>query len=424
MKNMNFPGEEKLRINTAQVKPTMVTKLAENVFAFQYFGASNALLVVGDDACILVDAFESDGYALEAKKEIEKITNKAVKTIIYTHTHADHTGGASVFAETVDCIIGHVSHVPVIGRQDQIAHEAQKRALHQFGVALSLEESISMGLNPAVAPNGSPKPMPVTQFIDGDVTEMNIYGVDVKLIAVPGETDDEQAVWLPEQKILCSGDNYYASWPNLCALRGSTYRDVDQWVTSLGKYLTYPAEYLVPGHGEILVGQQEIIEVIGNYRDAIEWVLDQTLKGVDEGKTPDELVNTIRLPEKWANLPYLQEYYGTIAWSIRGIYDGYIGWFDGNPTHIGTMPVKERAEKLLAMMGGEIAVCDEVKDALKKNDMQWVMELCDILLNAEVSVPNARKWKAEACVYLGRMQVSANGRHYYLSCAKEMERNA
>lgn len=68
MKNMNFPGEEKLRINTAQVKPTMVTKLAENVFAFQYFGASNALLVVGDDACILVDAFESDGYALEAKK--------------------------------------------------------------------------------------------------------------------------------------------------------------------------------------------------------------------------------------------------------------------------------------------------------------------------------------------------------------------
>lgn len=424
MKNMNFPGEEKLRINTAQVKPTMVTKLAEKVFAFQYFGASNALLVVGDDACILVDAFESDGYALEAKKEIEKITNKAVKTIIYTHTHADHTGGASVFAETVDCIIGHVSHVPVIGRQDQIAHEAQKRALHQFGVALSLEESISMGLNPAVAPNGSPKPMPVTQFVDGDVTEMNIYGVDVKLIAVPGETDDEQAVWLPEQKILCSGDNYYASWPNLCALRGSTYRDVDQWVTSLGKYLTYPAEYLVPGHGEILVGQQEIIEVIGNYRDAIEWVLDQTLKGVDEGKTPDELVNTIRLPEKWANLPYLQEYYGTIAWSIRGIYDGYIGWFDGNPTHIGTMPVKERAEKLLAMMGGEIAVCDEVKDALKKNDMQWVMELCDILLNAEVSVPNARKWKAEACVYLGRMQVSANGRHYYLSCAKEMERNA
>lgn len=423
MKRINFPGEEKLRINTAQMKPPRVTKLADDVFAFQYFGASNAVLIVGDNACILVDAFESDGYALDAKKVIEKITDKPIKTIVYTHTHVDHTGGASVFAETVDNIIGHVSHAPVIGRQNKIAHGAQKRGLYQFGAMLSLEESISMGLNPAAAPNGSPKPMPVTQFVDGDVTEMNIYGVVVQLIAVPGETDDEQAVWLPEQRILCSGDNYYASWPNLCALRGSTYRDVDQWVTSLGKYLTYPAEYLVPGHGEILVGQQTILEIIGNYRDAIEWVLDQTLEGIDEGKTPDELVNTIRLPEKWADLPYLQEYYGTIAWSIRGIYDGYVGWFDGNPTHIGTMPAKERAEKQLALMGGESTVCDAIKDALKQNDMQWAMELSDILLNAEVSVADARKWKAEACVYLGRMQTSANGRHYYLSCAKELEKD-
>lgn len=420
MNEVKFLGEEKLRTNTAQVKPATVTELADNVFVFQYFGASNAVLIVGDNACILVDAFESDGYAMQAKKEIEKITNKPVTTIIYTHTHADHTGGAAVFAESVKSVIAHTSHSPEIGRQEKIAHAAQKRTLHQFGAALTLEESISMGLNPAVAPNGAPKPLPVSHYIDGDIAGITIEGIALQLIAVPGETDDEQAVWLPDQKILCSGDNYYASWPNLCALRGSTYRDVDQWVTSLGKYLTYPAEYLVPGHGEILTGHDNITEIIGNYRDAIEWILDQTLQGIDAGKTPDELVTTIRLPDKWKELPYLQEYYGTIAWSIRGIYDGYVGWFDGNPTHIGSLPVKERAEKQLNLMGGASAVCDAIEDALSLEEMQWVMELCDILLDAEIYVEKAKAWKAKACIYLGRMQTSANGRHYYLSCAKDL----
>lgn len=417
-----FLGEEKLRKNTAEVKPATVKKLAENVYSFQHFGASNATLIIGERGCTLVDVFESDGYALDAKKEIENITKKPVTTIIYTHTHADHTGGAIVFSDTVKNVIAHVSHVPVIGRQSKIAKASGKRAFHQFGVGLSMEESISMGLNPAVAPNGNAKPLPVTQYVDGEETIMNIDGVSFHLIAVPGETDDEQAVWLPDQKILCSGDNYYASWPNLCALRGSTYRDVNQWVVSLGKYLDYQADFLVPGHGEILEGQDQISLVIGNYRDAIEWVLDQTLNGINEGKTPDELAASIRLPEKWASLPYLQEYYGTVEWSVRGIYSGYIGWFDGNPTHISALPIKEHAEKQLQIMGGEEKVLDAIKHAVQDEDMQWAMELCDVLLNAGVRVIDAKKWKAQACIYLGRMQTSANGRHYYLSCAKELEK--
>lgn len=415
-----FIGEEKLRQNTAQIKLPKINQLSDRVYVFQYFGASNATLIIGDDGCILVDAFESDGYAKDAKKEIENITHKPVTTIVYTHTHTDHTGGAAVFAETVREIIAHDSSVSVIRRQEQIGHAAQKRAFRQFGLGLTLEESVSMGLNPAIPPNGTPMPLPATNYISGDIAALTIEGITLNFIAAPGETDDQQAIWLPEQKILCSGDNYYASWPNLCALRGSTYRDVDQWVTSLGKYLEYPAEYLVPGHGEILVGSEQITEVISNYRDAIDWILDQTLHGIDQGKTPDELALDIQLPEKWATLPYLQEYYGTVAWSIRGIFDGYMGWFDGNPTHIGVIPIKERAEKYISMMGGKDAVSEAIKEAVSCEDMQWALELCDLLLEADVCKPEAKKWKAIACTYLGRMQTSANGRHYYLSCAKEL----
>ncbi|MDO4280478.1 MAG: alkyl/aryl-sulfatase [Peptococcaceae bacterium] len=417
---MQFDGEEKLKQNTGRRRESKITWLTDSVICFQYYGASNATLIIGETSCILVDTTESDGYAQAIKEKIKLITDKQVKTIIYTHSHIDHTGGAAVFGDTVSMIIGHTSHSIAIKHQDLLQEIMQKRVARQFGIGLSLEESISMGLNPALVPNGSPEPLPVTRYISEDRALLTIDGIQLELIAAPGETDDQQAVWLPNEQILCGGDNYYASWPNLSALRGGTYRDVAQWVVSLERYLELSAEILIPGHGELLVGAKKIQEVIGNYHDAIEWVLIQTLQGINNDLAPDDLVQMVRLPSKWADLPYLQEYYGTVAWSVRGIYDGYIGWFDGNPTNIGSMPIQKRAKKLLALMGGATIIVEEIARALAVKEMQWVMELCDVLLAAGTCTQEAKQWKAQACIYLGRMQTSANGRHYYLVCAKNL----
>lgn len=417
---VEFVGEKNLYLNTGRRKEAQINKLTHNVYVLQYFGSSNATLIIGDQGCILIDAFETDGYAEEAKQEIQKITDKPITNIVYTHTHADHIGGASAFSDTVQNVIGHVSNVPVIRRQNKIAADAQRRAVRQFGGALSAEEALSLGISPVFPSKGKVNPLPISQWLKEDITELVIEGVKLQFIAAPGEMDDEMAIWIPDQKVLCGGDNYYAAWPNLSALRGSTYRDVDQWVGSLGKYLDYPANYLVPGHGNVLAGHDTIAKVIGNYHDAIEWVLDATLDGINQGQTSEELVQNIQLPEKWAKLPYLQEYYGTVAWSVRGIFAGYVGWFDGNPTHIGSQSVSERAAKTITLMNGADNVAKAVEIALAKNDMQWAMELCDLLLDAGEYITQAKQWKAQACTYLGRMQTSANGRHYYLSCAKEL----
>lgn len=417
---VEFIGEKNLIKYIGTRKKAQIEKIIDNVYALQYFGSSNAILIIGDNGCILVDAFETDGYAKEARDAIEKITDKPVTTIIYTHTHADHIGGAKIFEDTVQTVIGHKSNNMVVGQQEKIANDSQRRAVRQFGALLSPEEALSLGISPLFPPKGTVNPLPITMWTEDDVTDLTIEGIKIQLIVAPGETDDEEAVWLPEQRVLCGGDNYYASWPNLSALRGSTYRDVNQWVQSLKKYLNYPVEYYIPGHGDLLVGNSEFREIIGTYSEAIEWVLEKTLEGINVGKTPDELVETIDLPEKWKKIPYLQEYYGTIAWSIRGIYAGYVGWFDGNPTHIGSMPLKKRAEKIIDLLGSAQLISKEIKKALSKGEMQWVLELCDILLDAQVMTEEARKWKSEACIYLGRMQTSANGRHYYLTCAKEL----
>ena len=381
---VEFIGEKNLIKYIGTRKKAQIEKIIDNVYALQYFGSSNAILIIGDNGCILVDAFETDGYAKEARDAIEKITDKPVTTIIYTHTHADHIGGAKIFEDTVQTVIGHKSNNMVVGQQEKIANDSQRRAVRQFGALLSPEEALSLGISPLFPPKGTVNPLPITMWTEDDVTDLTIEGIKIQLIAAPGETDDEEAVWLPEQRVLCGGDNYYASWPNLSALRGSTYRDVNQWVQSLKKYLNYPVEYYSPGHGDLLVGNSEFREIIGTYSEAIEWVLEKTLEGINVGKTPDELVETIDLPEKWKKIPYLQEYYGTIAWSIRGIYAGYVGWFDGNPTHIGSMPLKKRAEKIIDLLGSAQLISKEIKKALSEGEMQWVLELCDILLDAQV----------------------------------------
>jgi len=421
-----FKGEEQLKRETGSVKPPQVIKLTERAYAFMYFGMSNATLLIGDTSCVLVDAFDSDYYGEMAKKEIEKITDKPVKTIFYTHVmHNDHSGGAGVFADTVENVIRHCSNTVVLGRQELIQNIFMKRLMRQGGIGLSLEEAISLGLGPITEAKGSPKPLPATQILTTELEVFQIDGLELHCIAAPGETDDQMYVWFPADKVICSGDNMYSCWPNLSALRGSQYRDVELWVKSIGKIKACEASYLVPGHGEVLLGADVVNDMVTSYYDAINWVLEETLKGMDKGLTPDELVKEIALPEKWRNRANLQEYYGNVEWSIRGIFAGYLGWFDGNPTNIGSLHVKDKAERQLRLIGGTEKVVKEIKSALAKqtiDDMQWAMELCDILLNAGVMEEDAKAWKSVACIFLGRMQVSANGRHYYLACAKDLQK--
>lgn len=92
---------------------------------------------------------------------------------------------------------------------------------------------------------------------------------------------------------------------------------------------------------------------MSNFRNAIEYVLEETLKGMNKGLTADELASTIKLSEKFKKLPYLGEFYGNVQWSVRSIYNGYVGLFDRNPTNLNKLPPKEHAVKMLDLIGGE-----------------------------------------------------------------------
>ena len=141
---------------------------------------------------------------------------------------------------------------------------------------------------------------------------------------------------------------------------------------------------------------------------------------MDRGLGLEATVDRVKLPEQYSQFPYLQEFYGTVAWSVRSIYTGYFGWFDGNPTNLNPLSPHERAVKSIEQMGGKETVVEAVFGALESGDTQWALELADLLLTLDPEDAEIRRAKASGLMELARQETSANGRHYYIAYAKEL----
>ncbi len=167
-----------------------------------------------------------------------------------------------------------------------------------------------------------------------------------------------------------------------------------------------------------ILGNDEVRQALTVYRDGIRTILDLTLAGIRQGKTPDELVQEVKLPPKLAQSPYLQEYYGTVAWTVRGIYADYVGWFDGNATNIFPLPQADRAAKMLDIAGGADNMLGRARKALEAGEFQWAAELTDYVLAVDAGNTEAKRLKAAALTELGERQVNATARNYYLTSAQ------
>ncbi|MBO5301183.1 MAG: alkyl/aryl-sulfatase, partial [Peptococcaceae bacterium] len=398
-------GAEQLQAYANRTFEKNILKVAEHIYYFTGFGHSNATLLIGDTSCILVDVLDSDVRGETLKQAIAQITDKPVKTIIYTHGHPDHRGGAKAFADTVEEIIAFAPKRPVLKYSQLVNDILMLRGARQFGYALTNDELITQGLGPregSTCGEGTYGILPPTTVYTEDSVTRIIDGVTLQMTAAVGETDDQIFVWLPDAKALCCGDNFYACFPNLYAIRGSQYRDISAWVDSLDVIRTYPIETLLPGHGKAIQGTQTVQETLKNYRDAIESVLLQTLDGMNQGLTIDQLAENVKLPETLANLPYLGEHYGSVEWTVRSIFNAYAGWFDGNPTALHPLTASQNASHTIRMMGGVNAVLQEIQSAIATGEYQWGMQLCDLILQLPAAsheeLAQAKQYKAQCCL--------------------------
>ncbi|HEY1912765.1 MAG TPA: alkyl/aryl-sulfatase [Vicinamibacterales bacterium] len=416
----DFAGREKLRAHSAEFRREVI-KVTDGVWVAVGFSDSNSALIEGSDGSIVVDTTSDAGDAKAVKAEFAKISTAPVRAIIYTHAHPDHTGGAGVFAGSDRPeIIAHrlfVERIPDVGRNGRDGGD-------QFGSTLpdALFINAGTGMQFGRHPGPSAYVAPTRTFSE-ERLDLTIAGVRLQLLHTPGETRENIAVWLPDRRVLLPGDDFYKSFPTLYAIRGARLRPIDQWIASLGLMIDLGADYLVPGHTRPVLGSANVRAALTAYRDGIKSIVDQTLEGMKKGERPDELVQDVALPPALAANPYLQEFYGTVAWSVRAIYADYAGWFDGNPAKLFPLPERARAARVIDLAGGREQVLSRARRALSDSDFQWAAELTDYVLATDQDNVEAKRLKAAALSELGERQISALARNYYLSAAQYLLRD-
>ena len=243
-------------------------------------------------------------------------------------------------------------------------------------------------------------------------------GLPMQIVHIPGETDDQIGVWLPHRKAFLCADDLYKAFPNLYAIRGTTNRNALQWVSSIDKMIDLEPDMLVPSHTRPIIGKDTVMDLLTAYRDAIQFVHDQTVRLANAGYHPDEIARELRMPEELASNPFLKEFYGTVKWSSKSVFLDYLGWFSGDPVDLSPLTRSEKSERMVDLVG--IPRLTEVaKSALDAGDFQWALELSTHVIRHDPSQTEARNINVEALVSLGSRQTSANGRHYYLTSAME-----
>lgn len=405
-------GEERLKDFAARNFQKTITKVNERIYHFLGYGHSNAIAIIGNASVILVDTLDSDEYAGDMRRELAKITEKPVRTIIFTHGHPDHQGGSGAFRDTAEEIIAFAPQRPALKYYDRLESVLNKRGKFQHGYGLTDEEAICQGIGIREGKetgHGKYDFLSPTTVYNQKSVERTIDGVKMKLVSAVGETDDQIFIWLEDDRVICTGDNYYGCWPNLYAIRGTQYRDIAAWIDALDEILSYPAVALLPGHTKPLMGRELIREQVGTFRDAIEYVLTQTLDCMNQGLSMSETAEVVKLPERFAEKEYLGEFYGTVEWAVKSIYTGYLGWFDGNPANLLPVSDSEYRAALLEAIDRE-RLTEVIERSFERENYQLALQLLELTDDKE-----SRK---RALLGRAKQVTSANARHYLIASAK------
>ena len=380
------------------------TKITENIF--QAIGWSNTFLVKTSDGNVIIDTSIAFNSALH-KRLLEAESKAAIKYIILTHGQGDHTGGVQAWRQPETKIIAQKNQVEFLHYMARLNGFFAERNAAQFSLNTPKPTSWPGNYGAEIAPN---------IFFD-DQYKFELGGVKFEVVSTPGETPDHLTVWLPESKIAFIGDNYYDSFPNIYTLRGTEQRPALDYVNSINKILALKPEIVLPSHGNAIRGNAEITRLLTRYRDAILYVHDETVKGMNAGKDVWTLMNEIKLPKPLD----IGESYGKLSWSVRGIYEGYVGYFDLNPATIYETPVSAIFPDLMKLAGGGDVIVKLANEKIQAEKFVEALHLCEVVLKSDPAQKSALAAKLKSLEALRERCRNSNERGWLDSSIKAVK---
>lgn len=349
---------------------------AVNDFIHCSEGMSNAYQVQTAAGRVVINTgmgFEGPAH----RENFDAVGTGPVRYVLFTQSHVDHVGGTDLFLEP---------GTEIVAQANNEACQADDARLGRFRAsrsAFAFREAVTRGLASARG-NASPQSRPTPTVVFHDSHSFELGAMRFELYAVPGgETIDSMLVWLPQHRIAFTGNVFGPLFPhvaNLVTIRGDRLRFALPYIRAVERLMALEPEVLVTGHFRPVEGAGVIAAALADLRDAMRHVHDETVRGMNEGRTVHELMATIRLPEGLD----VGEGYGITAWNVRAIWEGYAGWFHASSTtELYATPATAVHPDLAELAGGPERLAEAAEKKLAGGRAVEAVQLCEVALGAD-----------------------------------------
>ena len=408
-------------------------EVVEGIYQVRGLDLSNITFVEGDTGIIVIDPLVCTETAAAALALYRKHRgDRAVRAVIYTHSHVDHFGGVLGVTTQADVDAGRVA---VLAPEGFIGHAVQenvyagtamtRRAAYMYGTALDRGPQGQVGCGLGQAPSTGEVGV-IVPTIDITTTgeTHTLDGVQIEFQMAPGtEAPAEMHFYFPAFRALCMAENATHNLHNLITLRGALVRDPHAWSGYLTEAIDTFADrtdVVFASHHWPTWGRDRIVEYLSLQRDLYAYLHDQTLRQLNQGFTGIEIAENFAMPPALERAWHAHGYYGSVNHNVKAVYQRYMGWFDGNPARLWPHPPEQAGPRYVAAMGGIDRVVALAREAFDSGDFRWAATLLDHAVFTDQNNEGARRLYADALEQLGYGSECATWRNFFLSGATEL----